>query len=84
MKGALTLGRPRWGRYALPEVQVTLSCFELFPLSNVPPDTLLVQAHRADAVPGRPEVQPRHPTLFHDLAVNPNRTLALPQDLRNR
>ena len=39
-------------------------------VSDVSSDSLLVQTYRTHAVPGRPEMQTRHPPLFQKLAVN--------------
>lgn len=50
-----------------------------FRLADVLPHPGLVQAHRAHAVPCRPEVQPCHPTLMRPLAMNADRPLPFPR-----
>ena len=65
------------GPQALLEVQLTLTVLQLLLLADVLPHPVLIQAHRADAVPRRPEVQPRHPALVEPLPVDPHGTLAL-------
>src|SRR5512133_2366558 len=59
------------------EVELSLTTLQLLLLADVLTYSELVQAHRAHAITGRPEVQPRHPTLLEHLPVGPHGTLAL-------
>src|SRR5512135_3110744 len=75
--GGEDMGKAPTGPQRLLEVEFTLTTLQLLLLADVPPHPGLVQAHRADAIPRRPEMQPRQPTLGEQLPVDPHDTLAL-------
>ena len=71
----MTLGRPRWGRLSLTQVEITLAKLKLFLLPDILSYSLLVKANRTHTVPLRPKMQSRHPTFFQQFSVDPYRTL---------
>ena len=71
----MTLGRPRWGRLSLTQVEITLARLKLFLLPDVLSYSLLVKANRTHTVPLRPKMQARHTTFFQQFSVDAYRTL---------
>jgi len=73
-EGASNLGR----RLKPPERQILLPLFLFFLIADVGSDGRLVQAHRAHAVPARPEVEACEIALpAQELTMNPHRRLPL-------
>src|SRR5262249_22122673 len=75
--GGGDVGKAPSGPQRLLEVELTLTALQLLLLEDVLPHPVLIEAHRANAVPRRPEVQPRQPTLVEQLPVDPHGYLAL-------
>ena len=71
----MTLGRPRWGRLSLTQVEITLARLKLFLLPDVLSYSLLVKANRTHTVPLLPKMQARHTTFFQQFSVDAYRTL---------
>ncbi len=66
------------------QLQVPLASFMPLLVTNVRTDPRFIQTDRADAVAGRPEMEPRHAALPKQLPVNLYRTLALQEADRVR